>query len=227
MFAVLAAMSTAAVLATGCSSSKQSGKPLPDAATLLKESSQTTKNVTSVHLALSVTGKVKGLPIKTVTGDLTTKPNTAAKGNADITFAGSQVDADFVVYSGTLYAALTPGKWSDFGPAADIYDPSTILDPKVGLAHVLTTFTDPKADGRDTVNGQDTVRVTGTVPSDAVNQLVPQLTTTQSVPATAWIQENGDHQLVQAKLEPSSGNFIQMTLSNWNEPVHVSKPPVS
>lgn len=228
LFAVLAAVITAAVLIAGCSSSsKQSGQPLPDAATLLKESSQTTKNLKSVHLALSVSGTIKGLPVKTVTGDLTTEPGTAAKGNADISFAGSEIDADFVVYNAVLYAALTPGKWSDFGPAADIYDPSQILNPSTGLANVLTTFTNPKADGRDTINGQDTIRVTGNVPADAVNQLVPQLHAQQPMPATAWIQENGDHELVQAKLEPSSGNSIQMTLSNWNQPVQVTKPPVS
>ena len=43
-------------------------------------------------------------------------------------------------------------------------------------------------------------------------------------PATAWIQEDGDHQLVQAQLDPSAGNSIQMTLSNWNAPVTIEKP---
>ncbi len=45
--------------------------------------------------------------------------------------------------------------------------------------------------------------------------------------ATVWIQENGDHQLVQAQLVQSAGNSIQMTVSNWNAPVQVTKPPVS
>ena len=46
-------------------------------------------------------------------------------------------------------------------------------------------------------------------------------------PATVWIQETGDHQLVQAKLDKSSGNSVQMTLSNWDQPVQVTKPQVS
>ena len=46
---------------------------------------------------LSVTGKIKGLPVKTLTGDLTTSPDTAAKGEADLTVLGSSVDAQFVV----------------------------------------------------------------------------------------------------------------------------------
>jgi len=225
--AVLAAVSIAAALVAGCSSSKQTSKPLPDAATLLKQSSQTTKGVKSVHLVLSVTGKVKGLPVKTLTGDLTTAPNTAAKGDAKIMLAGNDIDAQFVVYDTVLYAALTPNKWDDFGPAADIYDPSAILNPNTGLANMLANFTDPKAEGRETINGQNTVRISGKVSADAVNALAPQLNATQPLPATAWIQENGDHELVQAKMDQSAGNSIQMTLSNWGEPVQVTKPPVS
>ena len=129
ILAVLAALSIAAALVSGCSSSsKQSGAALPDAATLIKESNQTTKNVKSVHLVLSVNGKIKHLPVKTLTGDLTTTPATAAQGNANITFGGSDIDAQFVVDDGTLYAAMSPGQWESFGPAAAIYDPS--VDPQ-------------------------------------------------------------------------------------------------
>lgn len=220
-------MSIVAALVGGCSSSKQAAKPLPDAATLLKECSQATKGVKSVHLVLSVTGKIKSLPVKTLSGDLTTAPGTAAKGDAKITLAGSDIDVNFVVYNTVLYAALTPNKWTDFGPAADIYDPSSILNPDTGLANMLANFTDPKAEGRESVNGQNTVRITGKVSADAVNALAPQLKATQARPATVWIQENGDHELVQAKLEQSPGNSIQMTLSNWNQPVQITKPPVS
>jgi lipoprotein LprG len=42
-----------------------------------------------------------------------------------------------------------------------------------------------------------------------------------------WIQETGDHQLVQANLQKSPGNTAQITLSNWGEQVQVTKPPVS
>jgi lipoprotein LprG len=228
LFAVLAALSIATALVGGCSSSsKQSSAPLPDAATLLKQSNQTTKNVKSVHLALSVNGKIQGLPVKTLTGDLATAPNTAAKGDAKITLAGSDIDAQFVVFDSILYAALTANKWSDFGPAADIYDPSSILNPDTGVANVLANMTDAKSESHETINGQDTIKITGTTPADTVNGLAPQLKATDPLPTTVWIQENGDHQLVQTKLEQSPGNSIQMTLSNWNAPVQVTKPPVS
>ena len=162
--AVIASLTLATALIAGCSSgSKQSGAPLPDATTLVKQSAAATKNVKSAHLVLSVQGKIQGLPLKTLTGDLTTAPATAASGNATITLGGSDIDANFVVVDGTLYAALTPNKWSDFGKASDIYDVSVLLNPDTGLGNVLANFSNAKAEGRDNINGQNTVRISGNV----------------------------------------------------------------
>ena len=109
LLAVLTSLSLATALIAGCSSgSKQSSAPLPDATTLVKQSSDTTKNVKSVHLVLTVQGKIQGLPIKVLNGDLTTTPGTAASGNVQLTLAGSDIDANFVVYDSVLYATLTP-----------------------------------------------------------------------------------------------------------------------
>jgi lipoprotein LprG len=228
ILAVLAALSIAAALISGCSSSsKQSTASLPDAATLVKESASTSKNVKSVHLVLTVNGKIKHLPIKNLTGDLTTTPATAAQGNANITFGGSDIDAQFVVDDGNIYATLSPGQWENFGPAAAIYDPSSILKPDTGVANVLTNLSNPKSESRETINGQSTVKITGTTSADAVNGLAPQMKATQPAATTVWVEENGDHQLVQVQLDQSPGNSVQMALSNWNAPVQVTKPPVA
>ena len=72
-----------------------------------------------------------------------------------------------------------------------------------------------------------TIRISGTVPAAAGTKIASSLSAGDSTPATVWIQETGDHQLVQSKLDKSSGNSVQMTLSNWNQPVQVSKPQVS
>ncbi|MDT5259214.1 MAG: lipoprotein LprG [Mycobacterium sp.] len=228
LWAFLAVLSLATALIAGCSSgSKPSGGPLPDANTLIKQSTDTTKNVKSAHLVLTVTGKVPGLPLKVLTGDLTTSPATAASGNTTLTLGGSDIQADFVVVDGNLYATLTPNKWSDFGKASDIYDVSVILNPDTGLANALANFSNAKAEGRETINGQTTIKISGNVTADAVNKIAPPFSASGPVPATVWIQETGDHQLVQANLQKSSGNAVQMTMSNWGEAVSVTKPPVS
>lgn len=223
LLAVLAAAGVTAGLLVGCSSSKHAA-PLPDAAALVKDSSTATKQVNSAHLELSVTGKIKNLPVKTLEGDLTNQPTTAAKGNATITMLGSDVDVKFVVIDGTLYAAISGDTYDDFGPAQKIYDVSAILDPDKGLANMLANLTDAKADGREAINGQQTIRITGQTPPDAVNKLAPQLKATAPMPSTVWIAEDGDHQLVRAQLQPTADNSIAMTLSKWNAPVSVEKP---
>ena len=226
--AVLASLTVATTLIAGCSSgSKQSGGPLPDATPLVKQSADVTKSVKSVHLVLTTEGKIPGLPIHKLTGDLTTTPSTAASGDAQLSMGGSDIDANFVVYDSVLYATLTPNKWSDFGKASDVYDVSVLLSPDAGLGNMLANFSNAKAEGRETINGQTTIKISGNATADAVNKIIPSMNATQPLPSTVWIQESGDHQLVQANLQKSQGNSVQVTLSDWGKPVTVTKPPVS
>jgi lipoprotein LprG len=226
LLAIFAALVAAVALIAGCSSKSQdSSKPLPDAATLLKESSDTTKSQPSVHLKLTVQGEIKELPIESLEGDLTNKPAVAAQGTANIVFLGQKLQGvDFVVADGTLFGALTKGSFQNFGPAADIYDPSTLLNPETGLANVVANFSDPKADGRETINGVDTVRITGNVNPEAVDKIAPQLSASGPIPGTAWIQEDGNHELMQVKLQPTPETSVTMTCTDWGKSVTVTKP---
>ena len=223
-FAVLTALVTAAALASGCSS--KPSEPLPDAAQLVQQSIATTKALKSAHLEIAVNGKIDGLPIKTLSGDLTNEPSVAIKGSSKITMGGSDVDIQLVVLDGTLYAALTPDSWLDMGPAAEVYDPSVILNPDSGLANMLASLTEPKSEGFDTIGGVSAVRISGKVGADAVNKLIPQLKATGPLSATTWIEKDAPHQLVQAKVDQSEGNSVQLTLSDWDKPVTVTKPAV-
>ena len=226
LLAISAALFTAVALLAGCGSSEDN-KNLPDAATLLQQSTDTTKGQSSVHLLLTVNGSIPEFPIETLEGDLTTKPAVAAQGKANILFLGQRLEGvNFVVVDGILYGAITAGQFQDFGPAADIYDASVLLSPDKGLANVLANFSDPKAEARETINGVKTVRVTGTVSTDAVNKIVPQVGATGPVPGTAWITEEGNHELIQAKLETKPDTSLTMTLSDWGKPVTVTKPAV-
>lgn len=225
IFAVLTALLAAALIVSGCSS-KKAAEPLPDAAGLVQQSIQTTKGLKSAHLEIAVTGKVEGLPLKTLSGDLTNIPSTAAKASAKVVMGGSDIDADLVVLDGTLYAALTPDNWLDMGPAAEVYDPSVILDPSSGLANMLASLSDGKSAAYETIGGVPAVKITGKVTADAVNKLIPRLKATGPLPATVWIEKDAPNQLVQAELEQSSGNSVLLTLSDWDKPVTVTKPSV-
>lgn len=224
VLAVLTALVTAAVLASGCSS--KSTEPLPDAAQLIAQSVTATKALNSAHLEIAVTGKIDGLAIKTLSGDLTNEPSVALKGSSKISMGGADADVQIVVLDGTLYAALTPDAWLDMGPAAEVYDASVILNPDAGLANMLAKFSDPKAEAFETIGGVATVRITGKVAADAVNKLIPPIKADGPLPATAWIEKDAPHQLVQAKVDKSEGNSVTLTLSEWDKPVTVTKPAV-
>ena len=200
---------------------------LPDPATLLAQSAVTTRVLKSAHVVQAVAGKIEGLPVKALNADVTTSPTAAATGQWTLTFAGSDINANFVVVDGELYTdALAAGQWSDMGKASDVWDPTAILNPDLGLAKILSGFSSPKAVGRETINGLATVKITGQVSGDAVIAMLPKAAVSGPVPATAWIREDGDHELVRLTLEPSPGNSLQLTLYNWNAPVTVTKPPV-
>ncbi|MGV0852536.1 LppX_LprAFG lipoprotein [Mycolicibacterium phlei] len=226
LVAIFAALIAAVSFLSGCSKSDESTKDLPDAATLLQESSATTKNQESVHLKLTVDGTIEQLPIEVLEGDLTNVPAVAAQGKADISFMGQKLSGvEFIVVDGDLYGAISAGSgFQNFGPAADVYDASAILSPENGLANVLANFSDAKSEARETLNGVETIRVAGMVSAEAVNKIAPQIEATGPVPGTAWIAEGGDHELIQARLEPSPGNSVTMTMSDWGKPVTVTKP---
>lgn len=218
---VLAVLALTAGLMVGCSKKSTPSGPLPDAATLLKQASESTKALKSAHLELAVTGKIEGLPIVSLSGNLANQPAVAATGTAQAKFGDSPIEVQFVVLDGHLWLKML-GDWDYYPDATAVYDVSVILNPETGLANLLTKATDTKAEARETVSGEDTVRVTGKVPADAVNNL--KLKATDTMSATFWIQENGDHQLVRVKLDKTSDSAIQMTLSDWDTPVTATKP---
>lgn len=231
--AALAVVALPAGLIAGCSKSADksaepsSNAPLPAAATLLKQSSETTRGQQSVHLELAVTKELQEkLPIEKLSGDLTNVPAVAAKGTASVVSGSSTVEREFVVFNGDLYVPLVKGgKLQSLGPAKEIYDVGAILNPDQGLANVLNNFADPKAVGREKADGVDVeaVKVQGQVSKDAVNAIAPQLAVTDAVPGTAWIREDGNHELVKAQLDVSGGS-ITMTMSDWGKPVTVDQP---
>jgi lipoprotein LprG len=229
LVAIFAPFIAVVALVAGCTApSTPTSEETLDPATVLKESSETTKGQTSAHVKLAVEGQIAGLPVELIDADLTQTPAVAAKGTLDMTYLGQQLKGvEFVVSDGQLWAAIVPGgSPSNFGPAANIYDVAAILDPDVGLANVLANFSDAKEDGRETIEGVDSVRITGNVSADAVNKIAPQIRATGPVPGTVWISEDDDRELTQARLEPSPGNSVTMTLSKWGEPVTVEKPAV-
>lgn len=208
------------VAAAGCSSSTDTGTPPPDGAALLKDASESMKSVNTATFALTVTGQVPGVPVKEVSGDLNRAGE--AKGNAKLDQFGQTFEVEFVLFDKKLYIKGITGSWQEFGDASRIYDPSAILDPDRGVAKLLASIQSPVSEGREDLGGVKTVRVSGKVAKDIVTGLVPGVQSDVNV--KVWVKDEAGHQPVRAQVEISPGNTVDITLSEVNKPVTVTKP---
>jgi lipoprotein LprG len=204
----------------GCSSSNDTGNTLPDGTALLKDASEAMKPISSATFALTVNGQVPGIPVKEITGDLNRAGE--AKGNAKLEQFGQVLEAEFVLFDKILYIKGFTGSWQEFGDASEIYDPSAILDPDRGVAKLLTAIQSPVTEGTEQVAGQQTYRVSGKVAKDIVGAIVPNVQADATV--KVWVKQDAGHQPVRAQVELSPGNSVDITLSDVNKPVTVTKP---
>lgn len=215
--AILAA-SLVAFTAAGCSKSDQPAANLPDAASLLSQSAATTKTQTSTHLVLKATGNKPVIKIQQLTGDLTTVPAVAAKGQVK----AMGLDLTFVVIDGELWTQIG-NAWTDAGPADQYYDVGTVLDPNKGVANLLSNFKDGKSQKLETIDGVESVLITGTLTKEALNTFAGSKLETD-IPARAWIQKDGTHEVTKMSVDTSDGNVIDLSMSDWGKPVTVDKP---
>ncbi|CRY82485.1 MULTISPECIES: LppX_LprAFG lipoprotein [Nocardia] len=250
--ALLAATLITALVA-GCSSSDDGADtasapatgPLPDAAQIVQESARTTQTLQSVHLDLDV-NNIPNLPVETVSADVTNQPQGAgqAMGEAKVRTAPDApfVDTKFIVVDKTLYTAVNSTNYAPVGPAEKVYDPGVILDKDKGLANVIAQVQNPKAEGRETIEGTNVVKVTGTIDASVIDPIVPRVgENAGTLPITLWIADvpppstsasvlpsqaasPGDGpNLVRALVTKDQGT-VEVTLSKWAEPVNVVKP---
>ncbi|WP_019200725.1 LppX_LprAFG lipoprotein [Tsukamurella sp. 1534] len=238
---VLAAVSAAAALTvalTGCSDkggdSADAGAATAsasnvDAPALVTAASEAAKKVTSVHFTVAVDGKVPNMPVTAVDGDLNVTPATQAKGTATIDIGGKS-EGRFTYLDGTMYAAILGDRYVDYGDGASIYDVSALFDAEKGVPNILATMTGATAVGEETIDGQKTTKVSGTVPATEIASITGSRVAPDKsvpVPTTAWIQPSGDKQLVRLQVKPSDAGSITLTFSKWGERVTVTKPEVS
>jgi lipoprotein LprG len=209
------------VAVTGCTSSPSTdpGTSLPDGAALLKDAAEATKPISSAHFTMKVNGQVAGLPVKELDGDL--NKNGDAKGNAKLDQFGQTFEVEFTVVEKTIYIKGITGSWQKLGDAASIFDTSAILDPDRGIAKMLSAVQSPKTEGTEDVNGAATYRISGKVGKDALT-FVPGITS--DVNAKVWVRQDGKHQPAKANVEVTPGNSVDITLSDVDKPVTVTKP---
>ncbi|MCA0158050.1 LppX_LprAFG lipoprotein [Tsukamurella sp. M9C] len=199
-----------------------------DAPALLSSAAASAKKVTSAHFTVAVGGKVQGLPVSKVDGDLQVKPSTQAQGTAMI--QPGNAEGKFTFIDGRMYASLYGDKYADYGDGASIYDVSALFDESKGIPNILSKVTGAKVAGTETIDGQETTKITGTVPATEIATITgSRVDPAKSVPVptTLWVQSSGDKQLVRIEVKPSTEGTITLTFSKWGEKVSVTKPDVA
>lgn len=205
---------------------------LKNGAALLEQTSQVTEMMHTVHIVMNVDKNVQGVPVQTLTGNVTNQPTVAAQGDGRFRIGQDYVEVKFVVVDGTLYAQLAGASYKNFGQAQKIYDPAVILNKDLGLGHLLQSVQNPAVSGDEALAGTPTVKITGTVDSTVVDKIVPSKSqdggpaTSGSLPITVWVTTASPHNLVQAQITMGKGNVTLQT-SDWQKPVTITKPTTS
>jgi lipoprotein LprG len=179
-----------------------------------------TKRLTSAHIAIGLNGTFDRLgQISRIDCDAQVSPLIV---NGMVTYQSGEIEP-FVLANDTVSVKLG-GIWNLVG-ATSVLIPSAIIDPRNGLPKILESVTDATFAGSEIINGIDTTKVTGTIPTDQARNILPEA----SAPAefTAWIRKPGDPVLVRTTASFNPAQSATVTMSNWNLPVQVTLAPAA
>lgn len=196
-----------------------------------------------MHVSLETTG-IPNLPMESVDGDVTNLPEGSGSA-AGVATVRTEQNADFTTFKfkvvdKTLYTTTDGTTYVEIGPAETIYDPGILLDKDRGLANVIKNVADPTAEDRETVDGVDTVRISGTIDAAILDPIIPRIGEGGgSLPVTLWIADvpppAQDSTSTLPSADPSTGvgpNLVKLVvdkgdgsatvvLSKWAEPVTI------
>ncbi len=210
---------------TACSKDEEPSS-LPDANTLLSESAAAMRAVETAHVVIDVDGAIGSLPIKKAQGDL--KRNGDAKGDVQLQQLGQLIQLDFVLLGGDAYLKFPTGGWQKFagGTSAFPYDPSAILDPDRGVSKLLSTATNARTEGSESIGGVDTYRVAVDFDNTAASVLVPGVP--PGVKGQVWLDKQNKRMVKAVVNSPAVGTTpaatMTVTMTNFDAPVTISAP---
>lgn len=216
----LAAVAVVAIAVAGCGGGGGDDDPVevPEAAELMSAAADEMAGVETVRLVLAAGGGIPGIPLHAADAVVTAAGDADGTATIELTGVGA-VEVRFVLVGDTFHYQAV-GAWLQLPreDAAEIYDPSAILDPDRGVAHLLRTARDPEVTG--TRGDTEAYQVTATFAAADIAALVPGVT--EDVDGTLWI--GVDRPLLhEAEFDLSSGT-VTAELSGFDEPVEISAP---
>jgi hypothetical protein len=221
---VLAAGLALAMAMTGC------GPQPPDAATLLKQSSQRMLELRGFHFQMQITGFTgAGEPVQSAQGDAH-PPDLHAKVN--LKEGAVLLEVEVIFNADKIYLKSFTGGWQELTAAqvAQFFDARLLFDRQAGLFAAMRDTTAPYRGNSEKANGHDTYPVDGVLQASRVNQLLPLIREQGAYHATYWI-ESSSNNLWRARVtgnlfDASQLATIVFDFSNHDHPVSVSPPPL-
>ena len=206
------------------------GAPPPDAATLLKQSSQRMLALKGFHFVMQISGFTgAGEPVQSAQGDAH-PPDLQARVN--LKEAGILLEVEVVFASGNIYLKSFTGGWQQLtaDQIAQFFDARTLFDPQSGLFAAMRDTTSVSRGNPEKVNGHDTYPVAGQLTGARVHALLSLIRGQGSYRATYWIESPGDN-LWRARLtgnlfDAAQAATITFDFSNHDHSVSVTPPPL-
>jgi len=199
---------------------------LPAGDTLLKESAAAMGDVKTAQFLITADGEIAGLALRRAEGTLTRQGS--AKGTAQVDQGGLNVELTFVIVGDKIYLKGPTGGYQTLplSLASTVYDPSAILDPDRGIAKVLSTATDAKTEGSESVDGKQAWRVAATMNAVDLRTIIPGVT--GSVPGKTWISAADKRLLKGTFTLPAAGDAkggtVTVTFKEFDAPATISAP---
>lgn len=221
MFRALALLLLAAV--TACSGGSGGSDALPAAGQLLAKAAETMRTVNTLGFTIETEGEPP-VQVRRAEGSLTRAGD--ARGTVHIDVLGSLQELEFVLVGDTVHIKGPTGGHQRMSRAelARLYDPSAILDPDRGVAHLLASATDATTEAEERVGSADAHRIAVTLSRQALAPLVPGIQ--QDVKGQVWIEKAGSR-LLKARLPMGEGDnsgTVIVTLADHDAPVTVTPP---
>jgi lipoprotein LprG len=207
-------------LVTSCSGNIGQKATLPQGATLLADSAQAMRAVTTTHFVLDVQGNAPGVQLRSADGRLTREGS--AQGTAKVDEGRQTLELQFVIIGQTLYLRPPTGPVQrlPLSFAGAVYDPSTILNPDRGIAAALASGTGATTEAREQVDGVDSYRLKVNFPAQPLGTLVPGLAPDKT--SEIWVAAQGSR-LVKAQF-PTTYGTATVQFSDFDAPVEITPP---
>src|SRR5437870_5909479 len=206
------------------------GAPPPDAATLLKQSSQRMLDLKGFHFVMEISGFTgTGEPVQSAQGDAH-PPDLHARVN--LKEGAILLEVEVVVAAGKIYLKSFTGGWQELtaDQVSQFFDARTLFDPQTGLFAAMRDTASPTRGNSDKVSGHDTYPVTGQVSAARMHQLLTLIRDQGTYLATYRIESSGSilwrARLIGNLFDPSNPATISFDFINHDHPVSVTPPPL-